>query len=1024
MGKRFFQLALVAWAALSLAAAPARAQVVIKPRVLVLIDTSGSMVWHFDSDTSCGGDGDGSSSYRDFQIGPNNWYPGTDGTLSRLYAAKQALTAVINATGDIDFGLMRYGLSAMCADAHNCCTFANPRCFNTMPPTDYVDGPLTFDGGCGTVQGGVSTDGGQILALPAALKGQFNPGSNLDPLQWVDGVEDFRDRGDGWPRNGELRAQGPTPLAGSARTALSGWFGPIYDVSKKGSPGYNANDPLFDPQFDCRPYVFIAMTDGADTCDNDSINGPPGAVADLLARNPANPVKTYVVGLAISDQQSVNVLNSMAKQGSTGAARFANSQTDIEAAFADIAASSIKVELCNGVDDNCNQLVDEGFDKGSACAVGVGQCRVAGMKKCDPGNNTQTTCCVDDGKPDGPCAVVKPGPPMPEVCNGVDDDCNGVVDDPPACDIAHCFPEVCNGKDDDCDGIIDNHLVDTGRDCGLDVGLCRHGSTTCHNSLGGDVGGGAPADGGDHLVCAGGVTPVPEKCNGLDDDCDGIVDGMTQACYDGAPGTNNVASCHSGLQQCTAVIDSGRPAWGPCLGEIVPVAESCNGLDDDCDGVIDDVKGAGDACCPSGKCGVGACVAGTQQCSGGNLACLGGQGPSPEICNGLDDDCNGAVDDLPSVGRPCQPHSGGCVGRLACDVANRALTCVPGAPGLEICNGIDDNCNGLVDEEPDVARNDPRLGQACGPGAQLPLPCAAGQTTCRAGAVVCSGGQGPTTEVCNCIDDDCNGLLDDGATCPGGYQCVDGFCLPLSLCSPPCKDGFLCIGRSCIDRCLGVNCPATYRCDHGSCVDDSCATDGRCAACDGTSGERCDPVTRGCVPDLCCGRSCNPDNQFCDPSTGGCRGTCIGKRCGDGQVCFQGECQPDRCAGVRCGELSVCDPKTGQCAVDACAQVECPPGLGCCRGTCQEDLCALIACPTGYRCVTDPFDCTLSCDTPITPFELQDKVASGGGSGLVLGCSAAPSRAGGGGVPLGLLSTILAAVGLSARRRAGRPPRK
>src|SRR5215212_5477486 len=91
----------------------ASAQVVIKPRVMVVIDTSGSMLWHFEDNNSCGGDGDRNSTYRDNMIGPNKLYPGTDGNKSRLYAAKRAFSDVINATGDIDFGLERYAINQM-----------------------------------------------------------------------------------------------------------------------------------------------------------------------------------------------------------------------------------------------------------------------------------------------------------------------------------------------------------------------------------------------------------------------------------------------------------------------------------------------------------------------------------------------------------------------------------------------------------------------------------------------------------------------------------------------------------------------------------------------------------------------------------------------------------------------------------------------------------------------------------------------------------------------------------------------
>src|SRR5438128_2290230 len=93
----------------------ARAQSIPAPaRVMVLVDTSGSMVWHFGNNNTCGGDGDFNSLFTDALQANKNYYPGylvngvPDGTNSRLYNAKAALANVINATGDLTFGLMRY----------------------------------------------------------------------------------------------------------------------------------------------------------------------------------------------------------------------------------------------------------------------------------------------------------------------------------------------------------------------------------------------------------------------------------------------------------------------------------------------------------------------------------------------------------------------------------------------------------------------------------------------------------------------------------------------------------------------------------------------------------------------------------------------------------------------------------------------------------------------------------------------------------------------------------------------------
>ena len=117
--------------------------------------------------------------------------------------------------------------------------------------------------------------------------------------------------------------------------------------------------------------------------------------------------------------------------------------------------------------------------------------------------------------------LTPPCVPGLEVCNGRDDDCDGLVDgaDPSQVCTAGALvctgavgpgPEVCNALDDDCDGIADNAPTDVGTSCGTsDVGVCTLGSTICV--------GGAP-------TCAGATGPSAETCNGLDDDCNGSVD--------------------------------------------------------------------------------------------------------------------------------------------------------------------------------------------------------------------------------------------------------------------------------------------------------------------------------------------------------------------------------------------------------------------------------------------------------------------------------------------------------------------
>jgi hypothetical protein len=126
-----------------------------------------------------------------------------------------------------------------------------------------------------------------------------------------------------------------------------------------------------------------------------------------------------------------------------------------------------------------------------------------------------------------------------------------------------------------------------------------------------------------------GCTPSAETCNGRDDDCDTTIDeGLSRDCG------SDVGECRRGTQTCR----SGD--WGGCDGEIAPVAERCNDLDDDCDDATDETLSRG--------CGtdVGECRAGTQTCRAGDWGgCDGELPPTAEACNELDDDCDGETDD-------------------------------------------------------------------------------------------------------------------------------------------------------------------------------------------------------------------------------------------------------------------------------------------------------------------------------------------------------------------------------------------
>lgn len=103
---------------------------------------------------------------------------------------------------------------------------------------------------------------------------------------------------------------------------------------------------------------------------------------------------------------------------------------------------------------------------------------------------------------------------------------------------------------------------------------------------------------------------------------------------------------------------------------------------------------------------VGACHPGTRSCSGGVLGpCLGALGPAPEQCNGIDDDCDGDIDNGFRLGEACDgPDKDLCV-----DDIITCAGCSTGSDNPESCNGVDDDCNGIVDSDCTVGDCEPKL---------------------------------------------------------------------------------------------------------------------------------------------------------------------------------------------------------------------------------------------------------------------------------------------------------------------------
>ena len=139
--------------------------------------------------------------------------------------------------------------------------------------------------------------------------------------------------------------------------------------------------------------------------------------------------------------------------------------------------------------------------------------------------------------------------------------------------------EICDGLDNDCISGIDDTFPEQHQLCGFvedadyGVGICTPGVMKCDN-------------GG--LYCDGHIGPTEETCDGLDNNCDGSIDeGVANTtaivCYDGPDGSMAIGECRAGVRYCQ---DGGFD--GPCDGQVLPIQEICDNLDNDCDGEVDE----------------------------------------------------------------------------------------------------------------------------------------------------------------------------------------------------------------------------------------------------------------------------------------------------------------------------------------------------------------------------------------------------------------------------------------------------
>ncbi|MEE2755100.1 MAG: MopE-related protein [Myxococcota bacterium] len=192
-----------------------------------------------------------------------------------------------------------------------------------------------------------------------------------------------------------------------------------------------------------------------------------------------------------------------------------------------------------------------------------------------------------------------------------------------------------------------------------------------------------------------------------------------------------------------------------------PIDEMCNGLDDDCDGRTDENAGDARLDCQTNLLGV--CQAGQTRCNNGQIQCVATRNPGREVCDSLDNDCDGTTDEnAPNVGDMCQTGEAGICGPGTRQCENGQMLCVSNSNGeIETCDRSDEDCDGRIDEDAAGA------GELCDPGWARPDCPRRARTVCQGGQLICEMDPHPA-DPCNGEDDDCDGRIGEDVR---GLEC-------------------------------------------------------------------------------------------------------------------------------------------------------------------------------------------------------------------------------------------------------------
>jgi hypothetical protein len=616
-------------------------------------------------------------------------------------------------------------------------------------------------------------------------------------------------------------------------------------------------------------------------------------------------------------------------------------------------------ETCNGIDDNCNGIVDEATcDDDNECtqdsceaengcqheALDVGECKdddpctaadhcvagdcVGSPVSCDDGNGCTNDICTEEG------CLHEPN----------QDDC----DDADPCTVGDlCKAGACVGTAVDCDCVADV-------DCGpLEDGDVCNGTLVCDTSK---VPHQCVVDDKTVVDCPPPQGPDAQcllaACDPVNGTCSVVPFNGAKPCDDGDPCSVS-ETCLEGT--CTGGIALNCNDGNPCTDDLCHPQDGCThtpnsaGCDD------------GDDCTVGDVCSAGECQAG-----------------NPITC----DDDNACTDDGCQAGLGCvyQPNAADCNDANPCTTGDHcsagkcmaagALDCNDGNPCTDDACAPDVGCTHNLNAAP---CDD---GNACTAGDQ----CANGWC---AGAMVNCNDQNPCTDdACDvedgCLNEPADGACSDGSLCTSGDYCLEGECVGAQ--EVTCNDNNPCTDDECIGALGCVFKLNTAACDDG----DPCTIGDNCAAgnCIGGEALLCDDQV-DCTVDACAAEAgclftpdhaaCNDDNSCtddtCDPENG-CIHNLNAAPCEDGDPCTIGDqCNLGSCQS---GEFTDCSDGN-DCTTDGC-----DPELGCTHtpkaGNCDDgnactkaDHCEVGECVGGpsLTCV-DNLDCTSdTCDPDV-----------------------------------------------------------